>query len=99
MLLMPRTRVDAQVVTAGEDTFINVWSLPDFESKGSSEVCYALLSRGTAAADGIFPQVSLLFSACVKDQLLTGVQFVRDGRGNIATAAYDVEQISLFVRS
>jgi hypothetical protein len=34
-----------QVVSAGEDTFVNVWSLPDFESKGSSEVSSESLTR------------------------------------------------------
>ena len=30
--------IRAQVVSAGEDTYVNIWSLPDFDSKGSSEV-------------------------------------------------------------
>lgn len=68
------------VVSVGEDTFVNIWSLPDFESKGSGEI-------------------SLLFSSCVKDQLLTGAKFMNDETGNFAIAAYDVDQISVWVRS
>lgn len=44
-------------------------------------------------------QVSLLFSTCVKDQLLTGVRFLRDGTSNVAAAAYDSDTIAVWVRT
>ena len=90
------------VVTVGEDTFVNVWSLPDFESKGSSEVRVAAFGEGHKCPSGAQTrslQVSLLFSSCVKDQMLTGVQFLRDGTSNVACAAYDTETISVYARS
>jgi hypothetical protein len=74
-------------VTVGEDTVLSVWTLPDFDADSEKEPLKKRKSRAMHA---------VLHSGAIKDRILTGVAWAKDG--SLVTAAFGRPTLEVFKR-
>ena len=72
------------LATAGEDTFVHVFSLN------------AVSARSAKPGGG---DAQLLFTSRCEDKLLRGVQFARDGTDRLLAVAYDRNELLVWNRA